>query len=163
MLNAAPCRRGRVSQDGAQDQPTCRQNWNRCRLRREMGQRAMTAAAANRRYRSSESKYKDVLTRCMLRMIWSRELAADKALSTPKLNGYISPAKSGIGGQGSFGKRPGVKCTACGSNMSRPVTATVEGRTWPAGRDQISCDTRNRRCNCSAVVCPGGRGSDPRP
>src|SRR5215469_2360805 len=92
-------------------------------------------------------------------MTWSRKPAADKALSTTRLSGYISLAKSGIGGQDSFGKGPGVKCTACGLNISRAAGLPSNGVRGPAARDEILCGTKDSRRDCSAV-CPGGRGSD---
>jgi hypothetical protein len=93
----------------------------------------MTTAATNRRYRSTESKYKGGAHEMYVTYDLEQKTAADKAPYTTKSSGYISPAKSGIGERGSFGKRRGVKCTAFGSNMSRPARVIVKGGARPGG------------------------------
>jgi hypothetical protein len=89
----------------------------------------MTIAATNRRYRSTDSKG-GAHEMYVTYDLEQKTRGGESALYHKVKRVYIA-GESGIGD--SFGKGPGVNYTACGSNMSRPARATVEGGTRPGG------------------------------
>jgi hypothetical protein len=104
----------------------------------------MTTAATNRRYRSTESKYKG----------GAQEMYVTYDLEQKTRGGqsdlYYKVKWAYIAREGR-GWRAGL--------VRKKTGREVHG---PAGRDEISRGAKDCRCDCSAV-CSGGRGSDALP
>jgi hypothetical protein len=121
----------------------------------------MSTAMTNRRYRSTESKYKVGAQEMYVTYDLDQKTRGGRSALYRKVKrvyivGEVKDWKPGL-----VRKRTGVKCTVSRSNMSGPVRAIVREGTRPGGRDEISRCTKDRRCDCSAV-CPGGRDTDRR-
>jgi hypothetical protein len=100
------------------------------------GERAMTIAASERRYRSTESKYKGGAHEMYVTDDLEQKTQGGQSALYHKVKRIYIAGEVRDWRTGRVRRRRGVTCTAYGSNMNRPVRATVEKGTRRVGTRQ---------------------------